>query len=337
MDGLQDYTENEFIHPEDPETSRTVFWVWGGACTVAVTVLVFAITLLLPPKEFPQKSFLKVTPGESVADISEQAASLHLVKSPLLLKTLVEILGGDRHMVSGYYYFSSPVTVVTLARHLATGNFDIKQVKVTFYEGMTRQQMADILTPNLPFFNASDFMAKTQDKEGFLFPDTYFISPATDTDEVISLLENNYEVKIFPLRADIAATGMSEHDVITLASIIEKETSGSSDRAIIAGIMLTRLKRRIPLEVDAPFLYALNKTSSQLSPADLKVDSPYNTYIRKGLPPGPIGNPGMLAIQAVLHPTMTKYLFYLHDRDGVPHYAQTFAEHKRNIRLYLIH
>jgi UPF0755 protein len=128
---------------------------------------------------------------------------------------------------------------------------------------------------------------------------------------------------------------MTEQQVVTLASLVEKEAAGSNDRAIIAGIMLNRLNSNMRLQVDAPVLYYLDK--STVEPEDLKIDSPYNTYLRAGLPPTAIGNPSRDSIAAVLHPTKSNYLFYLHDKNGVAHYAKTFAEHKRNIQQYLIH
>ena len=123
--------------------------------------------------------------------------------------------------------------------------------------------------------------------------------------------------------------------MITLASILEKEAHGADDRSIIAGILLKRLSMGMPLQVDATVAYALGKTGETLTPSDLATNSPYNTYIHKGLPPGPIDSPGLASILAVLHPTLTSYLYYLHDAQGIAHYAVTFAQHEQNIALYL--
>jgi UPF0755 protein len=196
--------------------------------------------------------------------------------------------------------------------------------------------MAKILVDELPYFDPELFLEETKDLEGFLFPDTYFISPAADTDDVIALLHDNYETNVAPLREVINSSGMTEHDVVTLASILEKEAAGSADRATIAGILKNRIKTGMRLQVDAPFLYEYKIGQSQLTPEMIKTDSPYNTYTRSGLTPGPIGNPGLASIKAVLYPAASSYLFYLHDNNGRVHYAKTFAEHKRNIQTYLI-
>lgn len=316
-----------------PKKSRAHYWLL--ACIVLVLILKEVVSFGLAPADFPSKSFLKIKSGETLGQIAQEAENTHLVRSAQVLKAFMELSGGDRHVVTGDYYFAQPIPVWSIALRLRTGNFAIEPVRVTLTEGSTRMQMATILAKDLTYFNKETFLTETKDKEGMLFPDTYFISPAADTSEVITLLENNYETKITPLQKQIAASGMSEHDVITLASIVEKEAFGDIDRPVIAGILFNRLNKGIRLQVDAPFLYILHQDGSDVRAADLKIDSPYNTYMHAGLPPGPIGSPGESSIRAVLNPTKTDYLFYLHDKSGGVHYAKTFAEHQKNIQTYL--
>ncbi len=178
-------------------------------------------------------------------------------------------------------------------------------------------------------------MEKTKDDEGMLFPDTYFFSPNTSTDEAITRLKKNYEAKLAPLREKIQKGSYSEREVVILASILEKEARGDTDRSMIAGVLMKRLSIGMPLQVDASFLFLLGKESQNVTKQDLEIDSPYNTYKYRGLPPGPINNPGLATIQAVLNPTETTYLYYLHDANGGVHFATTFAEHKKNKALYL--
>jgi UPF0755 protein len=289
----------------------------------------------IPPALFPEKSYIRITQGETVNAFVTDAESKHVVRSKDTFKLVLELSGATRHMIIGDYYFDRPLGLVPFAGRITRGDFRLQQVRVTLPEGTTRKQMAALLTKVLPQFVSADFMDQTKNDEGYLFPDTYYFSPLASPTEVIARLKQNYENKVAPLREDIKASGMSEHDVITLASILEKEANGNEDRAIIAGILEKRLASNMALEVDASFVYLLGKESSQLTLADLKTDSPYNTYTHRGLPPTPIDNPGLASIVAVLHPTLTPYLFYLHDSKGVAHYAKTFDEHKKNKALYL--
>lgn len=330
MDELQEHIPIEL--EKVPKRSKTGTLL---VITSVIIVLCLAVYISTPPSNFPTKTFLKIREGETLGEITDRAAFLHLVRSSTLLKFAVKIFGNDRKLQTGDYYFDRPVTFWTVAHYLATGDFNINPEKVILFEGISRREMAPRLAGHLPYFDSQEFMDKTKDDEGFLFPDTYFISPAADTDEVIALLRNAYERTVTPLRDDISKSNMTEREVITLASLMEKEASGDGDRATIAGILLNRLNKGMRLQVDAPFLYYLEKPT--VDAADLKVDSPYNTYTRSGLPAGPIGSPGYKSIYAVLHPVKTSYLFYLHSKDGTVHYAKTFTEHKSNISKYLIH
>ncbi len=332
MDELQEHLPIE-LEEEIPKRSR---FGWGLISVGILIVFLLGWRLSSAPADFPTKTFLRVPEGASLVEVTEQAELLHLVRSSTLLKIAVKVFGDDKKLQSGDYYFDRPVSFWTVAEYIATGNFNITPARVTILEGMSRERMSKILARDLPYFDAELFMKETADLEGFLFPDTYFISPAADTNDVISILHNAYEANVAPLREAINSSGMTEHDVITLASILEKEAAGAADRATIAGILKNRIKTGMRLQVDAPFLYEYNIGQSQLTPEIIRTDSPYNTYTRSGLTPGPIGSPGLASIKAVLYPAKSNYLFYLHDDNGSVHYATTFAQHKSNIRRYLI-
>jgi UPF0755 protein len=184
---------------------------------------------------------------------------------------------------------------------------------VTIPEGFNVNQIASVCSLKLNNFNQAQFLGETKDLEGYLFPDTYFfLSNASDKDVVKSMSEN-FQKKITPLLQQINASGKSEKDIITMASIIEGEAKGDIDRGIISGILWKRIQVGMPLEVD----------------------SAPETYKTKGLPENPINNPGLKAILAAISPQSSPYLYYLHDKDGNIHYATTFAEHQANIRKYL--
>ena len=159
--------------------------------------------------------------------------------------------------------------------------------------------------------------------EGYLFPDTYLFLPGAETEQIIGTMRDNFKKKA----GDIA------QDIVIMASLIEKEVPASDDRRIVSGILWKRLEIGMPLQVDAVFPYITGKREVLLD--DLKINSPYNTYLYKGLPPGPIANPGLDAIEAARNPKETPYLYYISGKDGKTHFAKTYEEHLKNKEKYL--
>jgi UPF0755 protein len=245
------------------------------------------------------------------------------------------LFAGEQKLVAGDYYFSRPISVYSVVSRLVKGNFDLDSIKVTIPEGLSMSQIAMNLSSKLKNFSVDDFMTYSPEKEGYLFPDTYFFMPDIKAGEVIDELQKNFEEKIETVQPTIDAFGKPEEDVIIMASILEEEARTPEDWQIISGILWKRIKIGMPLQVDSTLGYVTGKVSSELTTADLKKDSPYNTYVYKGLPPTPICNPGIETITAAVTPTTTPYLYYLSDENGVIHYAATFAEHIRNRAKYL--
>lgn len=173
--------------------------------------------------------------------------------------------------------------------------------------------------------------------EGYLYPDTYFVGgEGSDPRAFLSRLLSTFQAKVMHgLKDDIAASKKPFHDIITMASLVEKEAAGDDERAPIAGILWKRLDVGMILGVDAAVRYAVGKRTEPLTSADLGVDSPYNIRAKRGLPPGPIANPGLASIKAALHPETTPYFYYLHGTDGRIHYAVTNDEHNVNKAKYL--
>jgi UPF0755 protein len=176
-------------------------------------------------------------------------------------------------------------------------------------------------------------MAKSY--EGYLFPDTYFFYENVTPIQVLETLRDNFNDKIKLALLGIQAFGKPLNEVIEMASIVEREATSTVDREIIAGILWKRIATGMPLQVDPPFYYVLGKSSAQLTVKDLAMNSPYNLYSHKGLPPTPISNPGIDSILATVNPTKTNYLFFLADRRGVIHYAVTNDDHVANKYKYL--
>jgi UPF0755 protein len=289
----------------------------------------------LPPKDFPTGEIIKVKSGSSLRAISKDLYDNHVISSPFIFQTFAIILGGDKNINAGEYQFDSPVTVFVVAGRIQAGIYGIPSIKVTLPEGMTRREMSVAIASMLPHFNKDNFMKLTENDEGYLFPDTYFFFKNYTEVDVIKILKDNFNKKIDNLSNKIKSSGKTLKDIVIMASIIEKESNGDDDRVAISSILWKRIENKMPLQVDATFLFLIGKESSELTRADLGLKSPYNTYINKGLPPGPISNPGIETLTAAMSPVKTQYLFYLHDKDGVVHYAKTFEEHKKNKQKYL--
>jgi UPF0755 protein len=203
--------------------------------------------------------------------------------------------------------------VFEVARRISTGEHHMAPVVITIPEGFNINQISDTVASKLTNFNKDRFMLETEDKEGYLFPDTYFFLNNANETDVIKSMTDNFEKKFSSLLSDVISSGKNKKDIITMASIIEREAKGDIDRGVISGILWNRISIGMPLQVDAV----------------------PETYKVKGLPKSPIGNPGLPAILASIHPQSSSYLYYLHDKNGNIHYAKTFSEHIKNINKYL--
>lgn len=305
------------------------------AASIAGMLLVSYALVFAPPSSFPSGTVLLVQRGEGVPDIVKKFADAHIVAHPSVLRFILRVMDAGNTVQAGAYRFPRPESVLSVAYRLSHGEYGIPSVRITVTEGATVRELADQVAAAFPEISAEDMRAAGMKYEGYLFPDTYTFPPGTDADSVIAAMRGNFETKIAPLKESIAASGHSLSAVITMASLLEKEARTLESKKMVAGILWNRLALGMPLQVDAVFGYIYNRETYSPSYADLKVDSPYNTYLHKGLPPGPINNPGLESIEAALSPTKTPYLYYLTGNDNQMHYASTYAGHLANQRSYL--
>ena len=208
------------------------------------------------------------------------------------------------------------------------------EIAITIPEGYTVAQMGELFEKE-GLFLKEEFIKIAQIDEGFLFPDTYKFFKNTTPKKVIEKMKKNFDIKVAEFLPEIERQKKSLRDIIIMASIIEREIHNTDDRGLVSGILWKRIQKGIGLQVDASLTYVLGKTSAELTADDLKLDSPYNTYKYRGLPKGPISNPGKEAIFAAIFPVNSSYLFYLSDKDGVTRYAVDFEGHKLNKLRYL--
>lgn len=303
---------------------------------LGATAAVFILSR--PPVDFPKGKLIEIPEGTSVIKAGQMLEEEHIVRSAVVFQTLVILFSGDKGVRAGYYIFDEPQSVITIADKLSFGRYGIDRVKITLPEGSSSMEMAKIIGDAMPLLNKSDFIEQGMEYEGHLFPETYYFFETAEASKIILTLRNEFNTRLESYLEEIAKSGHTEKEIITMASILEKESNGKEDdHRMIAGILWNRISKGMPLQVDATYLYTLEKRDrNNLTTSDIKKDdSPYNTYKNKGLPPGPIGNPGIKAILAALRPTKSNYLFYIHDRSGTPHYATTYAQHQANIARYL--
>lgn len=316
------------------EPRRKPFSITALLCIVIAGLLVL-IWLASAPRKIPVGTFVHVRAGEPLGSVAQGLYDAKYIRSTVFFQMMVTIYGGDRSIVMGDYYIDQPIAVWTLARRMTSGDYNVIQTKLTFWEGMNVEEMANLVSTQIRSIDTFSFIQAAEPFEGYLFPDTYFFSPVATIDDIIARMKSNFSEKLEPFHAEIETSGHSEKDIITMASIIEKESNGKNDQALISSVLWNRIELGMPLQVDASFVYLLGKESRELTLDDLKIDSPYNTYLYAGLPPGAIGNPGIESIKAALRPAQTDYLFYLHAKDGSIYLAKTFAEHIKNKARYL--
>lgn len=304
----------------------------------ALAVILFFATIsfvLIAPSKFAPGSRITIKEGVSLGEVSLLLQNENLISSRTLFEFCAMSLGGDKKIMAGEYLFKDPIGSCAVAARIVNGVSGIPAVRVTIPEGLSNKEVVGLLAKSLPQFDPATFLKLVESQEGYIFPDTYFISEHATVEDIVGLMRANFEKKIKPLSTDIEKSGHSLKEIIIMASILEKEVAADDDRALVSGILWRRIAQKMPLQVDAPFVYLLGKKSSELTQGDLQMKSPYNTYRNRGLPVGPIGNPGLSAIRAALFPKASAFLYYLADSNGITHYARTFDEHKANKEKYL--
>jgi UPF0755 protein len=309
-------------------------WKYYAFLLVGVAPILFALWYVLPPQTFPTHRLITIEEGATLESASRTLEHEHVVRNALVLELITRLRGHGTEIKAGKYYFESPVSTITIASRIAEGAYGITGVRVTLLEGMTAKEMGETLANALPDFSEETFLASAKQYEGTLFPDTYFILPGTPEAEVVTLLTTTFTEKTEELFTQHTST-LSKEEIIILASLLEKEARGLTDKQRVAGIIMNRLKIDMRLQIDAVFGYIVGRSGYTPTGEDLDSTSPYNTYRVTGLPPGPIANPSLESLEAALTPEKTPYMYYLTGRDGHMYYAKTFEEHKRNRELYL--
>lgn len=298
-------------------------------------LLVYGFVQNKPPASFNTPTNVVIEPGTNIKSIASQLEQEGIIKSATLLYLAVVFFFEPTDVKASTYVFDEPLTTYQIAHRLTQGDFDSDLVRFTHIEGERVTSIANRAATVLKNFDSDKFIALAEGSEGKLYPETYFIPEDFSASALYHLMKETFAKKLEPLTSEVEAHTLTLDEILTLASIIEREANSPESMGLVSGILQNRLSINMPLQADASIEYILDKPLQELVPEDLDIDSPYNTYIYQGLPPTPIGNPGLTSIEAVLRPTESNYFFYITDTEGVFHYAVTYDGHLDNIERYL--
>ena len=281
------------------------------------------------------KTFI-IKSGEPLDTITKNLDSNGLIRNKIVFYLVVKKLGLEKKIQAGEFKISENMNAEQVANNLTHGSID---TSITLIEGMRKEEMAQIISKTLDIPEI-EIMSKA--KEGYIFPDTYQVPKNASSDVVLTIIKNNQKfVKAF--QNIKKQTKLTEKQALILASLVEREARQPSTREKIAGIILKRYLANWPLDLDASLQYILGYQASEkswwkksITDEDKNIDSPFNTYKNKGLPPEPVCSPSLSSLEAVINADpSTPYWFYLTDNNGVMHYAVTLEEHEANIQKYL--
>lgn len=294
-------------------------------------------TLPVDRKSQESKIFV-VRPGENLNTIANNLADEKLIRNKVIFYFVVKRMGIEKTIQAGDFRLSHSMDANEIAKALTHGTLD---VWLTLIEGLRKEEVAQMVSQNLDI-PETEFLKYA--REGYLFPDTYLVPKNATAGSIIKIFEDNFNAKFSEeLREKARKKNLTADQVVTLASLVEREARFNEDRGGVADVLLARLEKNMKLDIDATVQYVLGYQpeekswwKKELTFADLEIDSPYNTYKNAGLPPGPIANPGLATIQAIVEANAySPYLFYVSDKSGHLHFARNIEEHNENVRKYL--
>lgn len=323
----------------------------AGASLTAVTAYVLYARAQEPFRGYQSADAIVDVPrGAGPRTIGDRLAEAGVVRDGLTFRVALWLTGDQRRLQAGEYRFDRPMSAVEVVGKIARG--EVLLIPLTFREGLTIREMADVFGQS-GFGTAGEFIAAARngslvtsvdpeatDLEGYLFPDTYALPRHADAEMIVAQMVGRFLQVLTPdLRAGAEAQKLSVRQLVTLASLVEKETAVPGERPIVAGVYANRLRIAMPLQCDPTVIYALQLAGTydgNIRRDDLQVDSPYNTYRYAGLPPGPIAAPGQSALEAAARPADVDYLYFVSRNDGSHVFVRTLAEHNRNVQQWQV-
>ncbi len=312
----------------------------GLALTLALTHLL----LFAPAGTGTGEAAVRIPPGSDLRQIARILAAAGVIANPPAFTLAARIIGLDRRLRPGDYRLDPALNLPSLLRALHDGRG--RFAAVTIPEGWRIEQIADRLAAS-GICTRDDFLPATRDRsllaelaipgpsaEGFLFPETYALPLPAEPSEVIRTMYRQFEKVWSELTAGAPPPPLSPLATVTLASIVERETAAPEERPLVAAVFLNRLRLGMPLQADPTVIYGLDGFDGNIRRRDLTAANPYNTYVIRGLPPGPIANPGRASLAAVLAPAAVDFLYFVARNDGTHQFSRSLAEHNRAVQRY---
>jgi UPF0755 protein len=313
---------------------------------MAASVTNFGYFVWSPGGKGDTVKIVDLAKGTTIRKFADELAAQKVIRSTFMFQLLARLNGASAKAKAGTYQLSDAMTPAEILRKLVSG--EIYEKKFSLPEGYSIYQAAELLDAK-KLFSGEDFLRACRDRqllqqlgingataEGYLYPGTYNLLKMADPADLVKTMAAQatklYAERFAPLGKGVR---LSRHQVLTLASIVEKEAVAPQERPVIASVFFNRLKKKMPLQSDPTAVYGVRAFSGRVSGEDVRRNSAYNTYVINGLPPGPIGNPSEGAIEAVLKPAVTGYYYFVAKKDGSHHFSATLAEHNRAVNLYL--
>jgi peptidoglycan lytic transglycosylase G len=288
---------------------------------------------------------VRVEQGDSLATVVRKLRDQKIISNSFLFSSWARLSGAEKKVHPGLYRFESSVAPLEILDRLVTGRGVFQTV--TIPEGMTVKEIAELLE-KMQVANKDRFLAEASDPallatlglqgkglEGYLFPSTYSFTPSTPEKNIILTMVEQFRKVSLPLLLQADHTnGLSPHEILTLASVIEKETGVDAERPLVSAVFYNRLRLQMPLQSDPTVIYGLKHFDGNLTRKNLNEPTPYNTYRMTGLPPGPICNPSLASIRAAIAPAPVSYLYFVSKNDGTHIFSDTIDAHNRAVKIY---
>ena len=308
-----------------------------------VELMKFAETPAMPDQL--NKVIIDVPRGQSLKTTADLLHQKNVIKNPIKLVLIARLKGYDKQLKAGEYLLSAAMTPLQVLEIMVKG--EVKLHKLTIPEGYNIHQIAELVA-QAGFGTKEDFSlaasnitlvqkmgVKAATLEGYLFPDTYFFPRDATINQIIStMVKRFWSIFTPPWKDQSQSLGLTVHQIVTLASIIEKETGAPFERPLISSVFHNRLRKKMRLESDPTVIYGIENFDGNLTRKHLKTRTPYNTYQIKGLPAGPIANPGRASLEAALYPDKTAYIYFVSKKNSTHHFSTTLKEHNRAVRKY---
>ena len=320
---------------------------WSVAA--ALVLAVFSVSLFLvtarPPQEQWRVTKVYIPKGATYPGIEKKLIEKGLLRYPVAFRILVVGTMTGAKLQQGEYVFPAPPSAFELWGKIVNG--DVAKYQVIIPDGSTIYDIAQTLG-NLELANPSTFLATATSPElalrmeipgstleGYLFPDTYTLVKDMSAEEILGVMVRRFQRKFTPeMERKAKEEGLTRNQIVTIASIIEKETGVEAEKPMVSAVIRKRLSLGMPLQMDPTIIYGLKKFGGNLTKKDLKTPNPYNTYLTPGLPPGPICNPGLSALKAAIYPSDTDYLYFVSRNDGSHRFSRTLKEHNEAVMVY---